>query len=219
MLHTHTLVTTLFLVAMLLTVIFSFGDKSKASPKWLRISHMVLGPLMLITGIYLMVKSPLGGEPYVWAKLILVLIATPLGIIGGRKKSVPLSVVAFLLVAGVMTLAYTRPSFGGKDLPNAEQLAEEMKEQEKSGELTEDAKNAKAIQIGESLYNQRLCQSCHGEDGAAGYQKAKNLQVSVLSDAEIGNIIVNGKGLMPANEGLSDAEVGYLTAYVKSLRK
>lgn len=221
-LHTHVFITSLFLVAMLITVITSLGSKEKPTPKWLRLSHMILGSLMLLTGIYLMVKSPNGMEPYILVKLVLVLVATPLGIIGGRKKNMAMTGLAFLLVVGVMALAYAKPDALRSipsDVESVEELVENMEKRKESGEMTQAEKDAEAVKIGKSLYYKRLCNSCHGDDGSAGFQKSKDLGQSTLNDAEIADIIVNGKNLMPANEGLNDSEVEYLTAFVKSLRK
>lgn len=222
MLHTHTLVTVLFVIAMLVTVITSFGDKEKPTPKWLKLSHMILGTLMLITGVYLMIKSPNGMEPYILVKLALVLVATPLGIIGGRKKNAPMAMVSFVLVLAVGFLAYAKPDALRNiptDVQSVEEVMDEMKGKEEAGEMTEAEKNAQAVKIGKSLYYKRTCNTCHGDDGAAGFQNSKNLSESTLTDDEIKNIILNGKGVMPPNEDLSDSEVRYLTAFVKSFRK
>jgi len=106
-LHSHTTFTTLLLLAMVGSVVFSF-NKSKPSPKWLRISHMVLGPLMLLTGIFLMVRTSAAGiQPYTWTKLVLILIATPLAIVGSRKNSPAMTVPALLLTVLVMVIALT----------------------------------------------------------------------------------------------------------------
>ena len=137
MLHTHTLVTVLFVIAMLITVITSFGDKEKATPKWLRLSHMILGTLMLLTGIYLMIKSPNGMEPYIILKLVLVLVATPLGIIGGRKKNAAMAMVSFILVLGVGFLAYAKPD-ALRNIPSDVEPVEELMAEMEDGEAGEE---------------------------------------------------------------------------------
>lgn len=219
-LHTHTLIVSLFLVLQVVTLVWVAMNASKkdvSSPKWLKLSHMILGSLMLLTGLFLMFRSPSGMEPYVLLKLGLVLIATPLGIIGSRKKSIALTAVATLLVMGTYYLGWSKPE-ALRSVPT--DLVEvtagnAVVEGGQSDEVSTD----QAIKIGKSLYFKRNCNSCHGTDGAAGFQKAKNLQLSTMSDKEMAEIIVNGKGLMPANEGLNDSEVDYLVNYIKTFKK
>lgn len=222
-LHSHSTITSLLLLAMLASVIFSF-NKEKDAPKWLRISHMVLGPLMLITGIYLMVKTSAAGiQPYTWTKLALILIATPLAIVGSRKKSPAMTVPAFLLTALVMAIAFTRPAFltnKPDDVGDTAAMIAEQEQREESGEELDAAAKAKEdLAIGKSTYYKYTCNTCHGDDGTMGFQGAKNLQVSQIADDEIKNIVKNGKGMMKPAEGISDTELKYLVSYVKSLRK
>lgn len=188
------------------------ANGGKETPKWLKLGHMILGTLMLLTGLFLMFRSPNGFQAYVFVKLILVLIAMPLGIIGSKKNNVFLTGIATLLVVVVLALGYLKPSATPPGVMTPEDLNAAAATSEESPEEI-------ALKVGKSLYYKRLCNSCHGDDGTAGFQKAKNLQTSVLSDEEVANIIVNGKDLMPENEGLTDSEVDHLVVYAKSLRK
>jgi mono/diheme cytochrome c family protein len=74
-------------------------------------------------------------------------------------------------------------------------------------------------QDGAGTYKAR-CAMCHGADGSK--LTAHNLQsadVQKLSDADIGDIISNGKGKMPASHSLKPEDVKGLVAYVRSLKK
>lgn len=223
--HSHTTFVGLLIIAMLISVVFVFLNQknNKTSPKWLKISHMVLGTFTLITGIYLMVNSPIGGQPLYWAKLGLVVVAMVIGIVGSRKKSIPLTLASLVVLGGIMGLAYAKPAFLMSQ-PSGLASSDEIKEviadkngnegSEEGGETTEE----RDMRIGKSLYFQYSCNTCHGDDGAFGFQGAKNLSESTLSDQEIGDMIRNGKGVMPAVEGIDDVEVDLLVNYAKSFR-
>jgi mono/diheme cytochrome c family protein len=80
---------------------------------------------------------------------------------------------------------------------------------------------------GESLFKSH-CLVCHGSDATGnttmGKQlKAPNLhskEVQRLSESEIKNVILNGKGNMPPFEGqLSEEEAAQIAHYVRSLSK
>jgi mono/diheme cytochrome c family protein len=80
---------------------------------------------------------------------------------------------------------------------------------------------------GKAVYD-RSCKSCHGVDGAPnpGVEKAVNVtirdlkspEVQSLSDADMKNIITQGKGKMHAVSSLSGKQVDDVVAYVKSLK-
>ena len=73
---------------------------------------------------------------------------------------------------------------------------------------------------GEQLY-QTHCVRCHGSDGNKGASGAKQLQKSILSKAQIIDIIKNGKGVMPAykNTIKGDSSFIWLAEYVLTLKK
>ncbi|MBM3453345.1 MAG: cytochrome c [Bacteroidetes bacterium] len=65
------------------------------------------------------------------------------------------------------------------------------------------------------------CASCHGMDGKLGGSGSKDLTKSTLSDAEIVNVITNGKNNMPAmKDAIQDPEkIKNVAEFVKTLRK
>jgi len=85
-----------------------------------------------------------------------------------------------------------------------------------------DATNGKAV------YD-RSCKACHGVDGTANPAIAKAMKVEIpdlksqevqaLSDAEIKNVIVSGKGKMRPIKAVSGSDAGDVAAYVRTLKK
>jgi len=80
---------------------------------------------------------------------------------------------------------------------------------------------------GESVYKTK-CQVCHGPDGSGdtvmgkklGAKDLKSAEVQKQTDAEITNVIKNGKEKMKGFAGkLSDDEIKTLVAYVRDLGK
>jgi mono/diheme cytochrome c family protein len=61
---------------------------------------------------------------------------------------------------------------------------------------------------------------CHGADGTMGTLGAKDLSKSAMSNADVLNIISNGKAAMPAySKTLSAEDIALLAGYVEQLRK
>src|SRR4029077_20360775 len=73
------------------------------------------------------------------------------------------------------------------------------------------------------------CKTCHAEDGHGNDGMAKLLKTTIppldgnevqkMSDADLKKIIVEGKGKMKPVQGLSDAEIDNVIAYVRTLTK
>jgi len=70
------------------------------------------------------------------------------------------------------------------------------------------------------------CATCHGDDamGATPIAKAFNADLNLhdekaqaLKDADITDIIKNGRGKMPKPPGVNDDEIPNLVAYIRSL--
>lgn len=210
-LHTHTLIVSLYLLQLLIRVVLMAAAKQETLAKYskaMRVPHIVLATLMLGTGIFLMVRqgqSVDGIQPYVWLKFALVLASIPLGVVGSKRNSVALTGFAFVVLAAVMGLAYAKP-------------AALRSTATKSIEVVKADLDMDKVKAGQPLFEQ-YCVLCHGSDGAAGIQGAKNLVQSVMPDADIVAIIKNGKGMMPANPDLSDDQVAQIKEYVKYFRK
>jgi uncharacterized membrane protein SirB2 len=208
--HSHTLVAMLYLLQLLIRVVLMAMNNKVTVAKYtkaMRIPQILLSVLFLGTGIYLMVRqgqSVDGIQPYVWVKFAMVLASIPLGVIGSKRNSVALTGFAFLVLVGVLGLAYAKPAFLRSTAGKSTEVAKAGVDMDK-------------VKAGQPLY-EKQCVLCHGSDGAAGLQGAKNLATSVLPDADIVSIIKNGKGVMPPAD-LSDAEVEQVKEYVKYIRK
>lgn len=209
-LHTHTLVVSLYLLQLLIRVVMMAGKMGALAKynKAMRVPHMVLATLMLGTGIFLMVRQAQGIDgiqPYVWVKFALVLASIPLGVAGSKRGSVALTGFSFLVLAGCMALAYAKPAALSSRATMSTDTAKAGVDMDK-------------VKAGQPLYEQ-YCVLCHGSDGAAGLQGAKDLGASSMTDAEILAIMKNGKGMMPANTDLSAEQAEQVKEYVKYLRK
>ena len=208
MLHTHTTMVFLYLIILGIRVIlFAMGNTGalESFSKRTRMIGIVASILLLATGIFLMVRSPLGLEPFIFAKMGLMVASIPVGIIGFKRKKLPLAVLSFLLLCGSLVLAYTKPAF--------------LRSSADVKGISADAGNDKAVLEAGKVVYESACKLCHGPSGDAGFQGAKNLQQSTMADAEIKTLIRQGKGMMPANTDLSDKQVEDVIAYVKYLRK
>jgi cytochrome c6 len=76
-----------------------------------------------------------------------------------------------------------------------------------------------------SLYKSK-CAACHAADGTGsamgkkmGAQDFTSAEVQKMSDADLSDIITNGKAKMPAYKSLSADQVKGLVAYIRSLKK
>ncbi|HEV3076823.1 MAG TPA: cytochrome c [Thermoanaerobaculia bacterium] len=79
---------------------------------------------------------------------------------------------------------------------------------------------------GAAIYKEK-CIGCHAADGSGNAPMGKALkagdlrspQIQGKKDAELAASITNGKGKMPAQKGLSAAQVSQLLDYVRTLAK
>ncbi len=206
LLHTHKLVVLLFLIiyiVKLALLLFSEEklDKMRAS-KPARIFEVILSVLFLVTGIvmWLNVADPL--KTLFLIKIVAVFASIPLAVIGFKKKNKVLAILSVVLLFAAYGLAEVKKG-SYKKPENKEMVYNE----------------AQTSIYGKQLYEQ-YCQNCHGADGAAGLSGAKNLQTSRISDAESKMQIKNGKGNMPAYDGiLNDKQIDAVITHIKSLRK
>lgn len=195
-LHTHYLVVTLFLLIYVVKTILLLSNKNDmlaAFTKKIKIAEMIVSALFLITGIYLATQLPFGSKyDYLfWIKLIMVFASIPIAIIGFKKGNKILAALSLLLITG---------SFG---------LAEVY---HKKKAIPKESAGAIAANDGESLYKAN-CVLCHGGDGKLGASGAKDLSASTMDVAAMKEIIIHGKGLMPAAQ-VTEEQAGAIAEYV-----
>ncbi|WNJ16627.1 SirB2 family protein [Pontibacter sp. G13] len=212
LLHTHRLVVTLFLLIYLVKFILLIVNKEKLAswPKWARISEMVISFLFLLTGIGMLVMGA-QTTPMVWVKIGIVLASIPLAVIGYKRENIALAGLSLLFLVGAYGIGEMNKAAKAKPQELADVAPAEL--------VTDPADaNYDIVAHGKVLFKQYNCISCHGEDGALGLSGAKKLSESVATDAEIAELLANGKNAMPPYPGLTEDEVKALTAYVKSFR-
>lgn len=197
-LHTHTLVVTLFLLIYVIKTILLLGNRADLLQKFtklVKVPEMIISALFLITGIYLATQQPFGGKfDYLfWIKLVMVFTSIPLAVIGFKKSNKILAALSLLLITG---------SYG---------LAEVY---HKKKAITE---TVVAGNDGKALYEAN-CNVCHGADGKLGMAGAKDLSASALDLAAMKEIILHGKSAMPAstlNDEQAQAVAEYVNASIK----
>jgi len=209
-LHLHITITSIFLFLYLAKVYLLSVDKMEAFNKLrskTKIADMILGSLIIITGVYLTYISPVI-EAYLIVKIVLVIISIPLGIIAMKKANKPIAIAVLgiyfyvFLVAKTDSLTLQKEAFV---TPPVIEISPEV--------LTSVVSEGKAI-------FEAKCAVCHGKDGKLMLNGAKDLSVSKLTSAEIVENIKTGKGLMPGfKDEFNEQQLKALTIYVESLKK
>ncbi|MEO6301824.1 MAG: cytochrome c, partial [Bacteroidia bacterium] len=185
-LHTHYLVVSLFLLLYVVKTVLLLSNKNElltAFAKKTRLFEIIISFAFLITGIYLMTQLPYGSkfDYLLWIKLIMIFGSIPIAIIGFRRFNKMLAALSLLMITG---------SFGlGEIYHKKKGIAKEPE--------TKTGTNEVVAVDGKSLY-QANCALCHGSDGKLGAAGAKDLAASVMDIAGIKDIILHGKGAMPA---------------------
>ena len=195
--HLHVTAVLLLLLFILFKTILLVANKTDLLDKIrakTKVVDMILGLLAVGTGIYLLTLKP-SIESYLWVKILLVLVAIPLGIVGLKKHRKPLAVLSVLMIIYVYGIGETQSYKFKRDpisLNNTEQP-------------------------GQEIYR-KLCVECHGEDGKMGLFKAPDITVSALNRDEMEQRILQGKGIMRGyrNE-LNDQQVSAVIDYITTL--
>ena len=195
--HMHLTAVLLLLLFILFKTILLLANKTDLLDKIrarTKVVDIILGVLALGTGIYLATLKPVI-ESYLLIKIILVLVAIPLGIVGLKKHLKPLAVLSVLLIIYVYGIGETQ-SYKFKRDPLVLSSPD---------------------QPGQEIY-QKLCVECHGEDGKKGLYKAPDLTSSTLSRTETEQRIMNGKGIMRgySNE-LNEQQISAVIDYISTL--
>lgn len=207
-LHLHTTVVVVFLLLFAFKAVLLLANNAslltsvRAKTK---ILDMILGTLILLTGGYLLFK---GGHPATWAmvKLVVVLLLIPAGIVGIKRESKALTVIALLGFFYIYGVSET------KSLTLSRTTYSDAKD---GAALNEEALQQQAAEI-----YRNECVRCHGEDGAAGNYSAYNLREGKLSYEESVAVIKNGRGTMPAyGDRLSDKQIEALATYIERFRQ
>jgi mono/diheme cytochrome c family protein len=97
-----------------------------------------------------------------------------------------------------------------------------------AGVLIQPAWGAGNAKAGKMVYAQK-CQMCHAPDGNGNPGMAAALHVKFIplgspeiqkmTDAQIKEVITKGKGKMPAVQGITDADISNVIAYIRTFKK
>ncbi len=177
--------------------------------KRLRITHAVMGALLLLTGLYLMVRSPLGFSTTQVVKYVLVVVAMGLAILGSRRKNAPLLAAGFVFVAYLFLASKSHSLALTSESSRVERVHDFLKTQKPAPETT--------LLHGQLIY-EVACLRCHGADGQSQYYKSKNLATTQVDSTYMAALIKNGKSPMPAFGYLNDTDLGAVITYVQTLK-
>lgn len=204
-LHTHHLVVVIYTLFVLLNFVVVLAKRRNALlaiKAKTRVVRVVFEILLLGTGIFLMVKSPVGFSNYIFVKWVALVLGIVFFIIGTKKMNSVLMFFSILMFVYTYFLGITR---------DITLKPEEMRVHEAylhaPDELTK----------GKDIYS-IACVRCHGEDGKAGFRKAKNLAQSGLSDDAIAGYIKMGRGIMPSYSYMKEEEIQVLVKYINRIR-
>lgn len=206
--HTHKLVVVLFILIYLIkAILMLMGNKDVLGKfiKIIRIPEMVVSALLFITGIVMLMNLP-DFTTLFMIKLLVVITAIPVAVMAYKKYNKLLAVLAVVLLISAYGLAEVYQAQFGK-------------KQEVVNVITDPSAEGYTLENhGEALY-QAQCVICHGDDGKANLAGAKDLTISTKTEAEVIDIIKNGKNSMPKMGGIyNEQELKALNSYIMSLR-
>lgn len=198
-LHTHTLVVTLFFLIYVIKTILLLGNRTDLLQKFtkaFKIPEMIISVLFLVTGIYLAMQLPFGGKfDYLfWIKLAMVFAAIPIAIIGFKKSNKVLAALSLLLITGSYGLAevYSKK----KGVPAEKIIVDNT---------------------GFGLYEAN-CARCHGTEGNLGLAGAFNLKKTEMNVEQMKEVILKGKKMMPP-VAIDESQAQAIAEYVSSTIK
>ena len=192
--HLHVLVVILFLLLYLIKLILLLTNKKEQLAKFTkitRIPEMIISLLFLLTGVAMLLHSHV--TTMVVIKIVLVMAAIPLAVIGFRRSNKLLAALSVLMIIGAYGLAEMNKV--GVDAP------------------------AVTLVDGKKLYEQN-CQLCHGEDGKLAMHGAKDLTATQLNDEQIRTLLMEGKNAMSSYKELySTDQINAVMHYIKTLKQ
>jgi len=235
LLHTHVLVVIVFLLLYALKAALLLLNRKNTLAKLrksTRILDIVFGVLILVTGIWLLLNWNGPMPAYLVVKILLVLVAIPLGIVGLKSDNKLLTILGLLIFAYVYGIAETdsvtlktqpipitapiipaTPETDATEAGDSAEIMAETTQNEIVASIGESAlTNAKSIYV-------QVCANCHGEDGKKQMAGAPDLSVSSLGLENTNYIIEHGSGLMPAfGSQLTEQEIEAVAAYTMTLK-
>ncbi|MCS6905060.1 MAG: cytochrome c [Bacteroidia bacterium] len=209
-LHLHHFTVVIYILLLLAKVILLLANQKNLLITFsgkTRVIHIGMVTLMLITGIYLAYRSPVGTADFSIVKYIALLLGIVLGIIGIKKLSRSLAIAAILLFGYAYGISMTNNIFLKGEQTRVKQALENF-----PGNLEE-----QRLERGKAIY-QEACLQCHGEKGDAQFQKAWNLATTPSSDNVKAAAIKYGRNRMPRYDYLTDSQIADVVAYINTFK-
>ncbi len=190
-LHTHTLVVTLFFLIYVIKTILLLSNRKDLLDrftKFIKIPEMIISVLFLATGIYLLTQVA-EIKSILIIKLVLVALSIPVAIVGFKKGNKVLAALSLLMI----TASYGLAEMSRKQKPVA---------------------SVEGSNDGATMYEAN-CKLCHGIDGKKGASGAADISKTMMDVAAIKETILKGKGSMNPIE-MSDEQASGIAAYVEA---
>lgn len=223
LLHSHVTITIIFILFMLyknILMLAGLNEKLNAFRSKTKVLDMILGTLLLLTGGGLLFFTK-NAQAYMIVKIVILFAVIPLGIVGFKKSNKVLVTLSTLLLFYAFGISKTKSlTFNlGKELPTESTItstidpaADSVSSSIVAQNIDNNISNAKAIFTAN-------CAICHGADGKANMNGAKDLTLSKKTLEERIAIISNGKNLMPAFKyQLSEGDIKSLAIYTLELK-
>jgi len=198
--HLHLILITLFLISILIKTVLIFVDEENFVfyRKKTKFVEMVITMLFLVSGIIMFTMRNGGFHFTFHIKLILIIFAIPIAIIGFKKKNkflVFVSTSLFIITYGIADLSTKRMKEVHIELPVTD------------------------VNYGKALY-ERNCSTCHGDKGARQLNGATNLSSDDFSLYAISETIRYGSlsKKMVGFKTLNNLEVNAISRYVLTLK-
>lgn len=226
----HRIIVTAFLFFFLFKTVLLITGKTEllnSVRSKTKIIDMVLGVLIIATGVYLMILTK-NHSMWINIKALMVLGAIPIGIIAMKKSNLIMAIIVNLLLIGAYGIGEAKPwidktiiadEIASDSLPSStDSIIVDLIDTTVSQEIMEQNQVNISTNAGE-LY-MKFCENCHGENGMKGKFGAANLAFSTMGTKQKIEIITNGKGVMaPYKDDLSTEEIESLAVYLTTLKK
>ena len=201
-LHLHVTIVILFFGFFMLKLVLLILGKNHTLNhirNRFKIVDIILGSLMLLTGVFLLTLKQ-NFEFYLVTKIVLMMLAIPLGIVGIKRGRVVLALGSIIIFVYIYGVAETRSA-----------------KFKRTYKVIEYDKSITEIEQGKIIFN-ALCVECHGQDGKKSLFNAPDLTSSKLSEDEKRQVITNGRKVMPKYKNdLHEEEIEKLLKYIKAL--
>lgn len=226
----HLIIVTAFLFFFLFKTILLLAGKDEllnSVREKTKIIDMILGTLIIVTGVYLMILTK-NHSMWINTKALIALAVIPLGIISMKKSNKIMAILVIVLLVVAYGIGEVKPWID-KSIVNNEIITDstisesdsiiiDMVDTTLSQEILE--QNQVAISTNAGALYVKFCVNCHGDNGMLGKFGAANLAFTTMGTQQKIEIIANGKGVMaPYKDDMSTEEIESLAVYLTTLKR